>query len=115
MADEILVLYPWGSLLRGVVTPSPGTLAALAGLARPGCRLWVRANVSALRDLYLRGLLPEVDEPYWRRALPPAYAAAGWALRPPCFAWTEPETPWARRLSQGRSIQVLKLEGRRMP
>jgi len=36
VADEVTVLFPWGSLLRGVVTGAPATFRAIADLLRPG-------------------------------------------------------------------------------
>ncbi|MGZ6296969.1 MAG: class I SAM-dependent methyltransferase [Candidatus Limnocylindrales bacterium] len=36
VADEVTLLFPWGSLLRGLLGPDAGLGAALVGLLRPG-------------------------------------------------------------------------------
>ena len=41
------MLFPWGSLLRGVTLPEPGVLAALARIASPRARLDIVINRSA--------------------------------------------------------------------
>jgi len=56
-ADEVSVLFPWGSLLRGVHALDPEAAAGIAGLLAPGGR--VQAFVSlADRDAANTGLAP---------------------------------------------------------
>lgn len=114
LADEVLVLYPWGSLLRGLLRPEAKVLAAVAGLARPGARLHVRVNASALADERVRRRLdlPAVDPVHLERTVVPAYGAAGWEVRSWRVATVEPETPWARRLGRGRPLAVLEIRAR---
>ena len=63
VADVITVLFPWGSLLRGVTRPEPSVLAALARIASPRACLDIVINRSA-EQTPLDGL-------------PERYAAAG--------------------------------------
>jgi 16S rRNA (adenine(1408)-N(1))-methyltransferase len=102
-ADEVTILFPWGSLLRGVLALDPGAAAGIAGLLAPGGR--VRALVSVTdRDEANAGLAPlrAAD----RDGLAKRWAAFG--LRLTAF---EPATAadihatgstWARRLGAAR-------------
>lgn len=103
LADEILVLYPWGSLLAAVVEPNVPVLRGLAGVARPGARLHVEVNRSAWTG--------QGDGAQAR--LGDGFRAAGWRL--PAIAWRRlvPETTWGRRLGQGRAVDVLCLDAYR--
>ena len=102
-ADELTILFPWGSLLRGILALDPEASAGIAALLAPGGR--VRALVSFTdRDATNAGLqrLTGAD----REALAMRWAAFG--LRLTTF---EPATieevhatgsTWARRLGASR-------------
>lgn len=58
LADEVTILFPWGSLLRGALALDDAAAAGIATLARPGGRVVTYTSVTD-RD----GLdLPPLDE-----------------------------------------------------
>jgi 16S rRNA (adenine(1408)-N(1))-methyltransferase len=116
LADEVTILFPWGSLLRGALALDEAAASGIARLLRPGGR--VEAVVSiAERD----GL-----------GLPPLRAADGtelrrrWARHGLDLLAFEPATSaeiegtgstWARRLRAGRERPVWRISldcGRRL-
>jgi 16S rRNA (adenine(1408)-N(1))-methyltransferase len=117
-ASLVTVLFPWGSLLRGVVGLDDRPLAGIASLAAPGAPIEVVASVTG-RDAVSAGVengrLDDVD------AIAGAWRAAGLELgdRRPA---TEAEvlasrSTWARRLASGGSggpRRVICLRGRRL-
>ena len=96
MAAEVYVQYPWGGLLWAVTGGDPATLARIAGLLRPGGRLRVLVNVSALDG--------EAADP----AAP--YAAAGLRIVRQEIAAVRHRSSWAGRLGQGRALLTLCVE-----
>jgi 16S rRNA (adenine(1408)-N(1))-methyltransferase len=104
-ADEVTILFPWGSLLRGVLVLDPGAAAGIAGLVAPGGR--VRALVSVTdRDAANAGLEP-------LRAADRDRLAERWAPFGLRLAAFEPVTAeevhgtgstWARRLGATRRM-----------
>lgn len=98
IADEIRILFPWGSLLRALTTPDADVLHALAGLGKPGARVIVRINMSGM------------DEPC-AGSLAASYARCGIALRRCEEIIDEGTTSWGRRLNGGRPLRVLALDG----
>jgi 16S rRNA (adenine(1408)-N(1))-methyltransferase len=101
IADEVLVLLPWGRLLRGVVLGEPDVCGGLRAVARPGATLEVAVGTSIWRDpvpLEVRDL-PELTDAYVKDVLAGRLAAAGWRLdaaeRLPA---AELRSSWARRL-----------------
>ena len=117
VADEIIVNYPWGSLLRGITEPQASMLETLAGLARPQGAAFlflINASVFADDDYRDRLSLPPLDADWARRELIPAYAAAGWVLQEvEELAGDAPHhTSWGRRLVRGSGRRTLLLAGR---
>ncbi|MCO1579370.1 16S rRNA (adenine(1408)-N(1))-methyltransferase KamB [Crossiella sp. SN42] len=115
--DELHVLMPWGSLLRGVLDTEGALLRGLAACCRPGADFLVTLNLHAWRPP-----VPEVGdtaEPTPESAtevLAKAYATAGWQLTE--AAYLSPEeiaelaTSWTRRLNSSRDqLDVLALRG----
>lgn len=96
VADAVYVQYPWGGLLRAVTGGDAAALAGIAGLLRPGGRLHVLVNTSALEDL-------PAD-------LAGAYAGAGLRIVRRAVALLPHRTTWAGRLGQGRPLQTLCVE-----
>lgn len=47
--DELHVIMPWGSLLRGVIGAEPELLRRLAAACRPGARFFAALNLHAWR------------------------------------------------------------------
>jgi len=102
-ADEVTVLFPWGSLLRGVLALDPEAATGIAGLLAPGGRVQALVSVTD-RDAANPGLAPLT--PADREGLAERWAAFG--LRLTAF---EPATAeeihatgstWARRLGATR-------------
>ena len=54
LADEVRILFPWGSLLRGVLGADERVARGIAGLARPG------GHVSAIVSVTTRDGLDEI-------------------------------------------------------
>lgn len=76
VADALTVHFPWGSLLRGLLTADPAILGGIARVTRPD------ASVALLLSLTERDNVAEVgtiDERTFA-ALAPAYAARGLTL-----------------------------------
>ena len=109
---ELSVLFPWGSLLRGVVAMDPGAAGGLASLLAPGGRL-VALVATDRRDqladaLTVDGLLgdPSALAVRWTpylltvRDLRPAFADEVRTTR----------SSWARRLGTGERRAVVRIE-----
>ncbi|HVM31181.1 MAG TPA: hypothetical protein VM305_10505 [Candidatus Limnocylindrales bacterium] len=47
-ADEVTVVLPWGSLLRGLALPEPAQVTAVAGLLRTGARLELMLSIDGV-------------------------------------------------------------------
>ena len=110
LVDELIVHFPWGSLLRGLLAPEGCILAGLARLLRPGGR------ASALLSLTPRDRrpdLPPLDGALAAR-LEPAYAAHGLRLvdwRPANAAEVAAaHSTWAKRLGAGPDRPVWRLQ-----
>jgi 16S rRNA (adenine(1408)-N(1))-methyltransferase len=97
-ADALTVQFPWGSLLRGVLTAESAILAGISRLTRPGATVTMLLSV-AERDR-LTGL--EVLEERTFAALAPSYAGHGLLLREARPATAEQiaaaHSSWAKRL-----------------
>ncbi|MGO1050586.1 16S rRNA (adenine(1408)-N(1))-methyltransferase KamB [Crossiella sp. CA198] len=116
--DELHVLMPWGSLLRGVLDTEGALLRQLAACCRPGADFLVTLNLHAWRPP-----VPEVGEtaePTPESAtevLAKAYATAGWQLEAAKYLTPEEiaglATSWTRRLNSSRDqLDVLALRGK---
>lgn len=116
-ATLVTVVFPWQSLLRGVLLPEPAVLAAIAGLATPEGRFELILCYDPQHDqAALAGAsLARLDEAYIDAVLTPAYAAAGIAIDgrrrlEPDEALALPST-WGRRLLHGRAREVFRVRG----
>lgn len=107
VATRVTVNFPWGSLLRGLLSGHPGLLAGIGAVGNRGTTLDVRLNAGALAEVgwtleagseRVRGVLRDagldVDAP---RLLGPA------DLR----RWP---TTWAKRLAFGREPRAVRIE-----
>jgi 16S rRNA (adenine(1408)-N(1))-methyltransferase len=115
LADLVTVHFPWGSLLRGLLTADPAVMAGLARVLRPGATLSMLVS-STDRDR-AAGVGP-ID----RRALAAladAYHQSGLAV-----TRVRPATPddvaasrstWGRRLGAGARRPAWLLEATRVP
>ena len=97
-ADRVTINFPWGSLLRGLISAEPELLASLSSHARPGATIHALVSV-ADRDRATD--LPPLDA-HAVSALARPYAARGLQLLDARLA-TEADiaaahSSWARRL-----------------
>ena len=115
VADEVHVHFPWGSLLKGVLTGDERVLGNLRRICAADALLEVVVALDPERDaaelerLDIPPLSPELIE----SVLAPRYQKAGFAINEkgllPASEWTSLHTSWARRLkgSANRSLTYL--------
>lgn len=102
LADEVHVLFPWGSLLGAARAADPGLLSQIAGLGKPGAAIEVRMNASAVdRD----GGHPSQTK------LQEGYARAGIHLQSVRIEHAITRTSWGRRLAHGGPVPVVVVHG----
>lgn len=115
LADRVTVHFPWGSLLRGLLTADPAVLEGLARTMRPGAALAMLVS-STDRD---RGAGVGPVGGAELAALAPGYAAHGLALtrvRPATAAdVAASRSTWGRRLGAGDRRPAWLLEAGRDP
>jgi 16S rRNA (adenine(1408)-N(1))-methyltransferase len=108
VADEVSVVLPWGSLMRGIILGGDGVLRGLAGLAKADGTVRIVVNTLIFDDpvpLEARDL-PEPSPEYVTSVLAPKYAAHGLRIDEARFFDADevaalPST-WAKRLSHRR-------------
>lgn len=109
-ADEIHIHFPWGSLLRAVLSADACVLGNLRRICAPDCLLEIIVGLDPERDRaeIERLELPTLSTEYLDTVLPARYRAAGFdvlekgTLVP--SEWSEIQTSWARRL-QGNTLR----------
>ena len=101
LADEVRILFPWGTLLRGVLGLDPAVAAGIAGLAAPHGRIAALVSIAA-RDRV--AALPALDEPALddlaRRLRSSGLTLAG-ARRATTDQVRATHSSWGRRLLAG--------------
>jgi len=111
VADHVSILFPWGSLLRGIVAGAPGTLDAIAALLRPG------AEVTAMWSIADRDRRHVAIEPLAADDLALAAARCGLVVLEQRLATPDQidatGSTWAKRLRAGRAREVTFLRARR--
>jgi 16S rRNA (adenine(1408)-N(1))-methyltransferase len=118
IADQLVVNFPWGSLLRGVVGGDQAILSNLRKLCKADAILNVVISIDPLKDRSenLRLGLPEIDERYLRETLPSRYAKAGFTvleIKPVAEnSWTQLRTSWAKRLRSGPTREFFRIVAR---
>ncbi|MGI5130226.1 class I SAM-dependent methyltransferase [Pseudonocardia sp. CA-107938] len=114
--DEVHVLMPWGSLLRGTLGDGP-VLESLAAVCAPGAPFLVTLNLHAWRPPVPEvGELPEPDPASALTGLRARYADAGWQLTGAEYlddaGIAALATSWTKRLGSSRDqLDVLALHG----
>ena len=114
-ADEIHIHFPWGSLLRAVLSGDETVLQALRRVCAPKCSVEIVAGIDADRDRseIERLELPALSFEYFENVLIPKYQAAGFKILErgtlPASDWSKLETSWARKLQGGASRTVTYL------
>jgi 16S rRNA (adenine(1408)-N(1))-methyltransferase len=115
VADEVLVVMPWGKLLRGVVLGEPDVCAGLRTVARSGATVEVSVGTSIWRPpvpVEVRDL-PELTVDYVQRTLAPRWARCGLQITGAGpLTDAEAASSWARRLGSRRSEQVMQVRAR---
>lgn len=115
IADEVLVLMPWGRLLRGLVLGEPDVCAGVRRVAKPSVAVDVTIGTSIWRPpvpIEIRDL-PELTVDDVRTTLAPLWARS-------CLRITDAElvsgaeasqlaSSWARRLNSGRPESVMHI------
>src|SRR5687768_14233424 len=115
VADEIHIHFPWGSLLKAVVTGDPEVLASLRRIAAPGCLLEIVIGIDPERDKTETERLgiPEMTPIFVHSYLLPKYKGARFELldhaRLNPSEWSRLETTWARRLQGNADRKVTYL------
>jgi len=116
IANRITVNFPWGSLLRAVVTPLPEIFAGILELGKPDARLECLINYHVFADpAYIDRLqLPTLDNAFLENQLLPAYEQAGVEMIDHGFIEGDPphRTSWGQRLTKGSNRPTLALIGR---
>lgn len=115
VADEIHIHFPWGSLLRAVLSADAEVLGNLRRICAPGCLLEIITGLDPLRDRaeIERLELPALSEEYLETILVHKYRAAGFdvlekgTLSP--AEWAQLRTSWARRLQGNTMREVVYL------
>ena len=115
VAAHVFVNFPWGTLLRGLVTPDPALLAGIRRVARTDARLSILLNFTLFADeaLVETLALPVVTAEYVERVLAPAYAAAGIIIAEVKVLGRQSvpyRTEWGQRLTVAGSRETLQVE-----
>jgi 16S rRNA (adenine(1408)-N(1))-methyltransferase len=107
LADEITVNFAWGSLLSGLLEADNGVVAGLSHLAKPGAKLTIRLNGSAL-------LKEGCDFAQAERQVRRNLSAYGFSLHKAARVGSETmrsfPTTWAKRLAYGRATEFWLLD-----
>lgn len=115
VADEVHVHFPWGSLLKGVLTGDERVLANLRRICAQDALLEVVVALDTARDAaeLARLEIPPLTPDFFDGVLAPRYRKAGFAITEkgmlPGSEWTSLHTSWSRRLkgSTSRSLTYL--------
>jgi|SRR5262245_3330380 len=114
LADMITINFPWGALLKALVTPDVQSLKAIAGLAQSNARLVALINYSVFKDqeYATRIGLPNLTPEFIQEVLKPNYAAASIEIMGYSFLQKEVphRTTWGQHLILGSSRETLMIE-----
>lgn len=114
-ADEIHIHFPWGSLLRAVVSGDEKVLESLRRIGAPECVVEIIIGIDDERDKseIERLELPKLSAGYLTGVLIPKYETAGFKLLESgvlnSSEWSKLETSWARKLQGGSNRKVTYL------
>jgi 16S rRNA (adenine(1408)-N(1))-methyltransferase len=117
IADSLVVLLPWGSLLQAVAAPEVAVLAGLARLCKPRAELRVVFGYDPSIEGAVAAALPPLTVEHMR-ALPARYAEAGFSVEARTLENREVanlRTTWAGRLAHGRARRFCELRGKQRP
>ena len=104
IASEVHVLFPWGSLLRGLITADAKVLHGIRRICEPGAivRIVFSLHAESDRSEILRLGLPEPNQKYVDAVLLPKFVAAGFKIVEAKQSGQFESLPssWAKRLAQ---------------
>ncbi len=118
VADEVHVHFPWGSLLRAVITGDLEMLRNVRRISSPGAMLEVVLGLDPSRDRseIERLGLPVLSLEYVDQVLIPRYATAAFEIFErgvrPASEWPEFDTSWAKRLQGNEQRPITYLIAR---
>jgi len=118
VAGEVYVHFPWGSLLRAVVTGDEVVLRNLRRICAPQARLKIFMSLDAARDRseIERLGLPQMSPVFLNTVLRPRYEQAGFEILETEMlsdvAWTELRTSWAKRLRENEKRSLIYIGAR---
>ena len=116
IASEVLVQFPWGSLLRGVAAGDEGVMQNLRRICAPRARLEVTIGVDPERDRHewVRLELPQMTADYVNTVLDLRYRNAGFKIiaveELSLSERNEFQTSWARRLQTGSGRSFIRID-----
>ncbi len=108
LASQLVINFPWGSLLGSLLTADLALMHGLASVARSGATIELRLNAGALAEA---GSTLEVGADLIQGNL----SRAGWRIDDPKWLSTDvlhnfPST-WAKRLAFGRDPRAVSMSG----
>jgi 16S rRNA (adenine(1408)-N(1))-methyltransferase len=118
VADEIHIHFPWGSLLRAVLSADARVLGNLRRICAPLCMLEIVVGLDPERDRaeIERLELPTLSEGYLETILSDKYRAAGFDVletgQLSQADWSQLQTSWARKLQGNTMREVVYLIAR---
>lgn len=112
VADELWVMYPWGTLLHAVQVPEPSVRRRAAGVLKPRGLMRVAINESVLEQaaaLSKLGLVPRAAQDL-SAALPAGYNEAGLRVTTMRRDDVGLRSSWGARLGPGGGVHTLWVE-----
>lgn len=115
VADELHIHFPWGSLLRAVLTGDESVLQNLHCICASECLVEIITGIDEERDKseVERLGIPALTADYLENVLIPKYKAAGFDVLEhgnlPSSDWSRLETSWARKLQGNTNRKCLYL------
>lgn len=117
-ADEVTVIFPWGSLLQALIRADERMLGGIRRICKPGARVKIVFGLDPSRDRSEvdRLALPLLTTDFLKLELPQRYAASGFQINS-VAALAEEDlqalgTSWARRLRNNRTRAVYEMIAR---
>jgi 16S rRNA (adenine(1408)-N(1))-methyltransferase len=116
IAKEVTIIFPWGSLLRAVVTGEQAILKKLRSICSTGAFVKVVVSLDFAMDKseIERLGLPPLSVEYVESVLRKEYESAGLEIvsttQFTSFDLTEFETSWGRRLRQNASRSYIQIQ-----
>jgi len=109
LISHITINFPWGSLLRSLLTGDPGLMRGLESVSRSGAALDIHINGGALAEA--GWTLEAGAEQIYSSTI-----QAGWMVNAPellnAAALRNFPSTWAKRIAVGRDPQAAALRGR---